>query len=81
LRWPAVAAVAPLAFAQGKGEGLHGPVPYAYFERDEPLEIGNEVQLLVDDVEDRWKLTRRTGRVYKHPGNPVLVLYAFQIAE
>jgi hypothetical protein len=75
LRSLAVVALAQLTFAQGKADGLHGPVPYSYFAQDEPLRIGNDVQLLVDDyiVEDRWKLTRRTGKAYKHVGNPVLV--------
>ena len=46
----------------------------AYF-RGEPLRIGNQVQLLVDDyvIEDRWKLTRELGKVIKHVRNPVVV--------
>ena len=51
-----------------------GAVPASYF-RGEPLRIGNQIQLLVDDyaVEDRWKVTRETGAVLKHLRNPVLV--------
>lgn len=39
-----------------------------------PMEIGNEVQYLFDDhiVEDRWKLTRRAGKIIKYIHNPVL---------
>ena len=50
-----------------------GVVPFGYF-RGEPLRIGNQVQLLVDDyvIEDRWKLTRRQGGVAKHLRNPVI---------
>ena len=46
----------------------------AYFLAAEPLRIGNQVQLLADDwvIEDRWKLTRRVGRVTKYLKNPVL---------
>ncbi len=45
-----------------------------YF-RGEPLRIGNQVQLLVDDyaIEDRWKLTRQLGKVIKHARNPIVV--------
>lgn len=54
--------------------GRFGSVPATYF-RGEPLRIGNQIQLLVDDyaVEDRWKVTRETGSVLKHLRNPVLV--------
>jgi hypothetical protein len=50
------------------------PQPSTYF-RGEPLRIGGQVQLLMDDyiVEDRWKLTRQVGRVIKHARNPVVV--------
>lgn len=43
------------------------------YVRGEPLRIGNQIQLLVDDyaVEDRWKVTRETGAVLKHLRNPV----------
>ena len=42
--------------------------------RGKPLEIGNDVQYLFDDyiVEDRWKLTRRVGKIVKYINNPVL---------
>jgi hypothetical protein len=45
------------------------------YHRGEPMRIGNEVQLLVDDyaVEDRFKLTRQLGKVIKHARNPVVV--------
>jgi len=41
----------------------------------EPLRIGNQIQFLMDEyvVEDRWKLTRKTGNVVKHLRNPILV--------
>ena len=50
------------------------PVPFSYF-RGEPLRIGNQIQLLVDDylIEDRWKLKREVGRVNKFMRNPVIV--------
>ncbi len=52
----------------------HEATPPAYW-RGEPLHIGNQTQLLVDDyiVEDRWKLTRRVGNVLKSLRNPVIV--------
>ncbi len=52
---------------------LLAPQPAGYF-RGEPLRIGNQVQLLMDDyaVEDRWKLTREVGKVLKYPRNPVV---------
>ncbi|MEN6601320.1 MAG: hypothetical protein ABFD86_02810 [Bryobacteraceae bacterium] len=54
-------------------QARYGPVPFGYF-CCEPLRIGNQVQLLVDDcvVDDRWKVTRETGSVLKHLRNPVL---------
>lgn len=50
-----------------------GSLPFSYF-RGEPLRIGNQVQLLADDyaVEDRWKLERTEGQVFKSLRNPVL---------
>lgn len=44
----------------------------SYFS-GEPLRIGNEVQLLIDDylVEDRLELKRVIGPLTKHPGNPL----------
>ena len=50
------------------------PIPFSYF-RGEPLRIGNQIQLLVDDylIEDRWKLKREVGRVNKFMRNPVIV--------
>lgn len=49
-------------------------LPLSYF-RGEPLHIGNQVQLLADDyiIEDRWKLTRTTGKAMKFLHNPVIV--------
>jgi hypothetical protein len=56
-----------------QGRELARVVPFSYFE-SQPLKIGNDIQLLVDDyiIEDRWKLTRRTGPVNKYIGNPVM---------
>ena len=50
-----------------------GSVPFSYIQ-GEPLRIGNQFQYLMDEymVEDRWKLTRKPGRVIKHLRNPVL---------
>ena len=41
----------------------------------EPLRIGNETQLLIDDhvIEDRWRLTRVLHRPEKFLRNPILV--------
>ena len=41
----------------------------------EPLRIGNETQLLIDDaiIEDRWRLTRVLHRPDKFARNPILV--------
>jgi hypothetical protein len=49
-------------------------MPDAYF-RGEPLRIGQETQLLIDDtvVEDRWRLTRVMHRPDKWPHNPVVL--------
>jgi hypothetical protein len=51
----------------------NGALPSAYL-RGEPLHIGNTFQFLMDDyiIEDRWKLTRKLGRVIKHARNPVV---------
>lgn len=40
----------------------------------EPLRIGNDTQLLIDDtiVEDRWRLTRVMHHPDKYPHNPIL---------
>lgn len=45
-----------------------------YFE-DQPLDVGLEPQLLIDDylVEDRFKLTRVLRQPAKHADNPILV--------
>ena len=50
------------------------PVERSYFE-DQPLRIGCERQLFVDDymVEDRWKLTRVLHQPEKFLKNPVLL--------
>jgi hypothetical protein len=63
------AGVAGLDAAPSPGFGID-----PYF-RGEPLPIGNEVQLLVDDyaIEDRWMLTAEVGEVTKHLRNPVVV--------
>ncbi|MBN1555397.1 MAG: hypothetical protein JXA11_11680 [Phycisphaerae bacterium] len=47
----------------------------AYFT-GQPLRIGNETQLLIDDyiVEDRWRLTRVLQQPHKFPRNPILTL-------
>lgn len=47
---------------------------HAYYH-GQPLQIGNETQLLLDDriVEDRWRLQRVIAPVIKHPRNPVVV--------
>ncbi|MCX6621693.1 MAG: hypothetical protein NTY38_11585 [Acidobacteria bacterium] len=49
-------------------------IPQSYY-RGEPLRIGNQPQFVFDDyiVEDRWKLTRKTGTVIKYGRNPVVV--------
>ena len=49
-------------------------VPMSYFQ-GEPLKIGNETQLLIDDhiVEDRWALERVLHPPSKHLLNPILV--------
>lgn len=49
-------------------------LPVSYFH-GEPLHIGNEIQLLLDDyvVEDRWKLKRTNGTVMKFLRNPVVI--------
>ncbi|MCX6623120.1 MAG: hypothetical protein NTY38_19045 [Acidobacteria bacterium] len=51
-----------------------GSVPFSYIN-GQPLRIGNQFQFLLDEyvVEDRWKLTRKLGRVIKHMRNPVVV--------
>ncbi len=65
------AAGAPCA---APAQHITGSVPASYF-RNEPMRIGNQFQFLLDDyvVEDRWKLTRKIGRVFKHLRNPVVV--------
>jgi hypothetical protein len=71
----ALIAVPGRAVATARGSSALSPaVPLSYFQ-DEPLRIGQRVQLLVDDhvIEDRWKLTRRNGRIVKHLGNPLIV--------
>jgi hypothetical protein len=54
-------------------EKTAGALPASYL-RGEPLRIGNAFQYLMDDyiIEDRWKLTRRLGRVIKYARNPVV---------
>ena len=49
-------------------------VPMSYFQ-GEPLRIGTEAQLLIDDfiVEDRWGLRRVLHPPAKHLRNPILV--------
>ena len=62
------------ALVLAKGAFAEESMPLSYMQ-GEPMHIGNEVQYLMDDymVEDRWKLTRRVGKVEKHLGNPVIV--------
>jgi hypothetical protein len=50
------------------------PVEMSYFQ-DQPLRIGNQRQLLIDDylVEDRWGLTRVLHQPEKYLRNPVLL--------
>src|SRR5215813_169978 len=57
-----------------RGSESFGDLPFSYF-RGEPLRIGNQIQLLADDyiVEDRWKLVRTVGQVFKYLRNPVIV--------
>jgi len=45
------------------------------YYRGEPLRIGEELQLLIDDtiIEDRWRLTRVMHSPDKFPRNPVLL--------
>ncbi|MDB6094852.1 MAG: hypothetical protein JWM32_2414 [Verrucomicrobia bacterium] len=66
-------ALGRLRAAGPAGEVPEFPIP-SYF-RGEPLHIGNQVQLLIDDyiVEDRWKMTRETGEVTKHLRNPIVI--------
>jgi len=46
----------------------------SYFTKDEPIRIGDETQMLLDDtiVEDRWRLTRVMHSPLKYPHNPIL---------
>src|SRR5687767_2002956 len=41
----------------------------------EPLRIGNDVQLFIDDtmIEDRWRLTRVMHHPDKYPRNPLIL--------
>jgi len=57
-----------------KGQSAIGDLPLSYFH-GEPLRIGSQIQLLADDymVEDRWKLTRTCGKVFKYLRNPIIV--------
>ena len=59
---------------EGLPQNTRGATPFSYFQ-GEPMRIGNQVQLLMDDymVEDRWKLTRQSGKVIKHARNPIVV--------
>jgi len=45
------------------------------YYRGEPIKIGEETQLLIDDtiIEDRWRLTRVLQHPEKFPKNPVLM--------
>ena len=67
----AIAMAIGIAAALG---GQSGNVPNSYFH-NEPMRIGNEIQLVADDymVEDRWMLKRTVGHVLKHLRNPILV--------
>ena len=69
-----VSAAAGAGFAGiASAQRTTGSLPFSYI-KGSPLKIGNQFQFLMDEymVEDRWKLTRKPGRVVKHARNPVL---------